>query len=117
YRTNLIWEDDALRIRDIHLFHEDFPSVYTKEVATTNECNFFTLPVVDGYLWSNSETLAGLRLKAIVDGEAVLIKGGKPEIKSSGRGKLEISWPLTDIEGQLEMKFTEDEMDFRLVHG
>src|SRR3546814_6143876 len=53
YRINLLWEKDStLRIRDIHLFHEDFPSIYTTDVTTTNECHFYTLPVVDGYLWS-----------------------------------------------------------------
>lgn len=117
YRTNLLWEDGTLRIRDIHLFHEDFPSVYTKEVAMTNECNFFTLPVVDGYLWSNAETLAGLRLKAIVNDEEVLIKGSKPDIRSPEPGKLEISWPLINVEGRLEVTFTEDEMDIRLTRG
>ncbi|HVZ96099.1 MAG TPA: hypothetical protein VG847_04435, partial [Chitinophagaceae bacterium] len=47
YRINILWEDNALRIRDIHLFNENFPSVYENEIATTNECRFFTLPFAD----------------------------------------------------------------------
>src|SRR6185437_2737072 len=92
YRANLLWENGALRIRDIHLFNERFPSVYEKHVATSNECSFFTLPVVDGYLWSNKQQTAGLRLKAIIDGKETVLQGGDPEIKSDGNGKLHVSW-------------------------
>jgi len=115
YRTNLLWEEDStLRIRDIHLFNEHFPSVYTTEVTQTNECHFYTLPVVDGYLWSDAETLAGLRLKAVVDGKEVLVKGGTPVIKSPIRGKLEITWPLTNVQGTLVMVLTENAMTIDL---
>lgn len=109
YRTNLLWEEDGtLRIRDIHLFNEHFPSVYTSGVTKTNECHFYTLPVVDGYLWSDDESLAGIRLKALVDGEEVLLKGGAPKITSRKRGRLDVSWPLTNVSGRLEMTFAED---------
>lgn len=115
YRTNLLWEEDGtLRIRDIHLFHEDFPSIYTTGVTTTNECQFFTLPVVDGYLWSDAERLAGLRLKAVISGEEVLVKGGTPVINSRKRGRLDISWPLTNMPGTLTMVLTEGALDIRL---
>ncbi|MFB2117881.1 hypothetical protein [Parapedobacter sp. 2B3] len=111
YRTNLLWEEDgSLRIRDIHLFNEHFPSVYTTGVTKTNECHFYTLPVVDGYLWSDDESLAGMRLKALVDGEEVLLKGGTPKITSARRGRLDVSWPLTNVAGQLEMRFVEDQL-------
>ena len=73
---------DNLTIRDIHLFNENFPSVYSKEKATSNECSFFTLPFVDGYIWSKPGNLAGLRFKALVDGKEVLLEGGIPVIRS-----------------------------------
>ncbi len=115
YRTNLLWEEDGtLRIRDIHLFHEDFPSIYTTGVTTTNECQFFTLPVVDGYLWSDEDALAGLRLKAMVSGKEVLLTGEVPVINSRKRGRLDISWPLTNVSGTLTMILTEDALDIRI---
>ena len=76
YRANLIWEDGTLRFRDIHLFDENLPSDYLTKRVDSNECAFFTLPVVDGYLWSSRGKLAGLRLKARVDGKETLVTGG-----------------------------------------
>ncbi|MBE7177453.1 MAG: hypothetical protein INR69_13670 [Mucilaginibacter polytrichastri] len=112
YRMNILWEDDGLRIRDIHLFNEKFPSEYTTQRATSNECAFFTLPVVDGYLWSEKQGLpAGLRLKANVDGKNILLKGGQPVVSSPGKGKLHIVWPLDDRAGIVEIDL--DERSFR----
>ncbi|WP_185731522.1 hypothetical protein [Larkinella rosea] len=108
YRLNLLWEDNSLRIRDIHLFDENFPSIYTTQKATSNECSFFTLPVVDGYLWSEKQgLLAGLRFKTLVDGKEEWLKGGDPVVRSSAANKLHISWPLTDGKGVLEMDIDE----------
>lgn len=115
YRTNLLWEEDGtLRIRDIHLFHEDFPSIYTTGVTTTNECHFYTLPVVDGYLWSTNDALAGMRLKAMDDGNEILLKGGTPMIRNPKKGTLEITWPLTNVQGALVITLSDDAMDMKL---
>lgn len=94
YRFNLLWENNTLRFRDIHLFNENFPSYYTKHVATSNECSFFTLPFVDGYRWSASDKTAGLCFKAVVDGKETLLEGGDPVIKDHVPGRLYIEWPL-----------------------
>ncbi|GAB3923953.1 hypothetical protein [Larkinella terrae] len=108
YRLNLLWENNSLRIRDIHLFDENFPSIYTTQKATSNECSFFTLPVVDGYLWSEKQgLLAGLRFKTLVDGKEELLKGGDPVVTSPATGKLHISWPLADGKGKVEMDIDE----------
>ena len=108
YRVNFIWEDSTLRIRDIHLFDENYPSYYTTGVATSNQVSFFTLPFVDGYLWSSKKDLAGLRLKALIDGKEILIKGRDPVIKDSVPGILHISWPLKSFDGTLIMDISED---------
>lgn len=110
FRTNILWEEGSLRIRDIHMFDEKLPSVYTTQKATSNECQFFTLPVVDGYLWSKNNHLAGLRIKAVVGGNEVLLKGGTPVITSPAAGKLHIAWPLTTIKGTLLIDLTEKQM-------
>jgi hypothetical protein len=101
YRINLLWENGSLRVRDIHLFNEKFPSIYEKQRATSNECSFFTLPFVDGYIWSDARQLAGLRFRASIDGKEYLLEGGEPVITSPAKGKLHISWPLKSVDGTL----------------
>ncbi|WP_433903647.1 hypothetical protein [Sphingobacterium puteale] len=115
YRTNLLWEDGGLRVRDIHIFDENFPSVYTTQKATSNECAFYTLPVVDGYLWSKKDQLAGLRFKAVVDGKEILLTGADPVITNTGKGKLHISWPLNAVEGNVEIDLDEKKFKIRFV--
>lgn len=114
YRLNLLWENGQLRIRDIHLFDEKFPSVYTTQKATSNECTFFTLPFVDGYLWSNRDLFAGIRFKALVNGKEEIIQGGDPVITSAGSDKIRVSWPLQNITGKLEMEIGEKTMKIQL---
>ncbi len=95
-------------MRDLHLFDENLPSDYLTKPVTSNECSFFTLPVVDGYLWSTAEKLAGLRLKARVDGKEILLQGGDPVITSPSDGLLHITWPLTSCPGVLVMDLFEE---------
>lgn len=115
YRVNLLWENAGLRIRDIHLFDENFPSAYTTGKATSNECAFYTLPVVDGYLWSKRNQLAGLRFKAMINGKEVLLQGADPVVSNTVEGKLNISWPLKSIAGKIEMDM--DEKQFRISYA
>jgi hypothetical protein len=62
YRVNMVWEGDAFRLRDIHLFDERMESDYLTKVGTSTQCVFTTLPFVDGFFWSDKEEKAGLRL-------------------------------------------------------
>ncbi|PTS91726.1 hypothetical protein DBR11_28460 [Pedobacter sp. HMWF019] len=112
YRVNMLWENNGLRIRDIHLFDENFPDQYNSQPATSNECVFFTLPVVDGYIWSKSNQLAGMRLKAWIDGKEVLLKGKDPRF-SNGKGAVHISWPLTTVNGTMEIDLKETGMTIK----
>jgi len=115
FRINLLWEDSTLRIRDIHLFDENYPSFYTTGVTTSNQASFFTLPFVDGYFWSNRTKIAGLRLKAIIGGEELLIKGKDPVVNDSIPGILYISWPLKSLEGTLNINITEHAVKWEMV--
>lgn len=115
YRINLLWENGGLHIRDIHLFNENFPSFYTNNKASSNECSFFTLPFVDGYIWSKPGSIAGLRFKALKDGKEILLEGGDPKITDSIKGKLHIAWPLTSFDGTLEMDMDERTFKINLV--
>jgi hypothetical protein len=110
YRANLLWENGTLRFRDIHLFNENMPSIYETQKATSNECSFFTLPIVDGYLWSTAQQLARLRFMTVVDGKATALTGGKPSITSPESGRLKIVWPLTTGTGNLVIEMDEREI-------
>ncbi len=117
YRANLLWEKGMLRFRDIHLFNEKLPSKYETEAATSNECSFFTLPIVDGYLWSSADTLAGLKFKAIINGKEQLIEGGDPTIVNAGTGKLLVNWPLKSVKGSLKIEFSEQQVKISVIGG
>jgi len=111
YRANLLWENGNLRFRDIHLFDEKVRSKYETQVATSNECTFFTLPVVDGYLWSTPAQPAGLLFKAMIDGKEVLLQGGDPLITDNIPGELSVSWALKGIKATLKVVFSEKRIE------
>lgn len=114
YRFNLLWENNTLRFRDIHIFNEDFPSIYAKESATSNECAFFTLPFVDGYRWSSAGKPAALRFKIIFNGKAVPMEGGTPTINDDVPDKLRIEWPLKLVNGTLVMDADEKQIQIKI---
>lgn len=116
YRMNILWEDSTFRIRDIHLFDEKFPSYFTTGVAKSNQVAFFTLPFVDGYFWSNAEKKAGLRLKAVINGKEILVRGGTPVITDSVAGVLRIKWPLLSFPGTFVAEIREEKMHF-IIEG
>lgn len=101
FRANILWDNGSIRFRDIHLFDENFASDYYNAPGTSSSCFFYTLPFIDGHLWSSSDKMAGLRLMATVNGQEVEIKGKVPVFDDSKDGVLRISWPLTSINGDL----------------
>ncbi|MDP4185264.1 MAG: hypothetical protein Q8862_08905 [Bacteroidota bacterium] len=114
FRTNLLWEKGTLRFRDIHMFDEKLPSDYLTQKGLTSNCSFFTLPFVDGYVWSTPDTIAGLRFKFFVKDQEIQISGGNPIITDSIPGKLHIVWPLLPFSGNLVIDLTEREMQIKL---
>jgi len=114
YRINILWEDSTLRIRDIHLFDENYEDFYTKGVATSNVCAFNTLPFVDAYIWSTNQQIGGMRLKALVGGKEILLKGEDPIVTDSISGKLHICWPLKSMEGTLVIDLDEKGMTMKI---
>jgi hypothetical protein len=114
YRINLLWEKGELRIRDIHLFNERFPSGYESAAATSNECRFYTLPFVDGYRWSKPGLLAGMRVKADIGGKDIVLAGGDPVVVRSAGSEMLINWPLRNVEGTLEILLQADKFSVRL---
>jgi hypothetical protein len=107
YRVNLLWENNNLRFRDIHIFNEDLPSDYLTERVNSNQCSFYTLPFVDGYIWSSKETTAGLRFKALVNGKEINLEGDTPVVRQSAKGKLHIEWPLKSFDAKMIIEMDE----------
>lgn len=106
YRANLYWDGDSFRFRDIHLFDERMESDYLRMAGTSTKCVYTTLPVVDGYLWSTPDKIAGLRL--MHNGQEV--KVDKPAARKSGNGTLIVE-AETSI-GKMSIKLFEDKMEF-----
>lgn len=107
YRANLLWEKGNLRFRDIHIFDETVQSDYLTQKGTTTECNYYTLPVVDGFRWSSSDKIAGLRFKTHLNDNIVDIIGSDPIVSDNIEGVLTIAWPTTFPEGEITITFDE----------
>ena len=91
YRANLLWEKGRFRFRDIHLFDERFKSEYLDTPGTGSQFLFYTLPFVDGFMWSKGEDRAGLTLvRTGSDGQAEELRLDSPEVKERGRSVLEV---------------------------
>lgn len=91
YRANLLWEKGRFRFRDIHLFDERFKSEYLDTPGTGDRFLFYTLPFVDGFMWSKGGDRAGLSLvRTCRDGHAEELRLDSPEVKERGRSVLEV---------------------------
>ncbi len=108
YRANLNWDKGALRFRDVHLFDENMVSLYLTEKGTSNQCIYHTLPFVDGYFWSSSETTAGLWFKADKNGEEILLKGEDVSTSNTENETLNVVWKLDDGLGTFNITLDEN---------
>ena len=107
FRANLLWEKGTMRFRDIHLFNENLESEYLRKRGTSTQCFYSTLPLVDGFVWSSPEAVAGLRLKT---GGGREIKGGDPVVDDRTEGELSIRWPVISPKGEIRIIFSEASM-------
>ena len=62
YRMNLYSDHGQFRIRDIHVFDENYADPFEYEVCKANDAAYETLPVVDGNRHSGSGVVAGIRI-------------------------------------------------------
>jgi len=104
YRANLLWDQGTMRFRDIHLFDERVASDYLTKPGTSTQCLYDTLPVVDGFRWSSSQTVAGLRLRSVAGLE---IKGRTPTVDDSNDGELTVRWSIDSPKGEIVITFDE----------
>ena len=110
YRANLLWKEHSLRFRDIHLFDEQVASPYLDTPTASSACHFFTLPFVDGYLWSTEKMRAGLTFKIQKDGKTVAMRGDQPVVDDREEGVLHVHWSLRNRPGQLDITFTDTQL-------
>jgi len=114
YRANLLWDQGTMRFRDIHVFDESVASDYLTKPGTSSRCFYYTLPVVDGFYWSSSETVAGLRLKSA---RGLEIMGDGPTVDDSTEGKLTVRWPTRSPEGEIVITFDETSVNISAAGG
>lgn len=96
YRTNLFWQDEGFMIRDMHLFDENYTERYLTEVCTTHDAAYDTLPICDGFVWSDSAKSAGIRLWAQQpDGTRHQLGKATPKVAEDGQN-LRITWKEAD---------------------
>lgn len=69
YRANVLYDGETAFFRDLYLFDENFPEKYLTEKETTHSCAYYTLPVVDGFRFSDTQIRAGLYFEK--DGERI----------------------------------------------
>lgn len=60
YRLNVLYENGKIKIRDLYIFNELFKEKYLTETEKTHNCSYYTLPVIDGYRFSDENIRAGL---------------------------------------------------------
>lgn len=111
YRTNLLWEGSSFRFRDIHLFDEKFESVYLNTAGTGNQFFYFTLPVVDGFMWSTSNKRAGLRvMRTNKENSKTEIRFNDPVVKELKEGVLQVECKDTN-KNSFKITFYEDRFE------
>lgn len=113
FRANLLWEHDTFRFTNIHLFNENLPSDYLTKPEPSSKFFLYTLPFIDGYT-TTPDKIAGLQLKAILNGKEIAIVGKNPVIDDRVSGKLHISWPLKSISGTFVIDLDEQRMEMKL---
>ncbi|MCM1297820.1 MAG: hypothetical protein NC311_19960, partial [Muribaculaceae bacterium] len=114
YRLNLMWEGERMFVRDIHLFDENQESLYLKTPCTTEYCHYWTLPVVDGNVWSNDSVRGALRFyKVMPDGLSKEMVFGEPDISNDGK-TLSVVVPVKGEDAEMVITLNEETADFAL---
>ncbi|MCW1921782.1 hypothetical protein OKA05_04405 [Luteolibacter arcticus] len=95
YRVNLCWEGDQWRIRDLHVFNQDYAERYLEKHETTAVATYDTLPVMDGFHWSKPGDIAGIRgVVHASGGSQPLRTKGEPKVQDAGADSLVVSCEL-----------------------
>lgn len=97
YRVSFGDSPEGFRVRDIHLFDENYPGRYLEERVDSPQATFDTLPILDSFNWSdrNNEKRAGIRLVVqTTDGTYEVVGTGDPTVSEIGKDSLLIHVPI-----------------------
>ena len=115
YRANLLLQDDAIRIRDIHLFDQNYHERYLAETCKEHAAVFDTLPVLDGLQWSTKDHRAWGTPLLLRDGGIVHPLRAKSNPKVTEHGSvLVLEFPLDAGDGTLRVVFDDGAMRWTL---
>ena len=92
YRVNFAWEGDQWRIRDLHVFNQDYAERYLDKHEPTAVATYDTLPVMDGFHWSKPNDIAGIR--GVTGESQALLTKGLPVVKEQGTESLSFTCDL-----------------------
>ena len=118
FRANFYWHGAKFKVRDIHLFNENVRSPYHQKVAQTSDMAVYTLPVIDGFLWSSNQgrgPRAGIRLVAL-DAKGVrvpLATDGNPAVTALHDRDLHIRFKIRQG-GTMNIVCREGQLAFHL---
>ena len=95
YRLNVLWENGAFFIRDLHRFDENVVSITHDMALKTTSLACGTLPVMDGALWSGIEKAGMWPVLLSTNGNNLsLAPDGSPVVKELTPTDLSIRQPL-----------------------
>ncbi len=109
YRVNLFWDGEALLIRDLHLFDQSYAERYLKRVCTSPDAVYDTLPLCDGFVWSDKEHAAGIRLYGA---SSLRMGAAEPTVHTDLPDRLTVRWKDAD-NGTVEISCTEQALSIR----
>lgn len=96
YRANLFWDDGHFRVRDLRRFDESYAERYLAKTCAAPPAVYDTPPVLDGLLWSDDKTTAGIRFVEILPDAATReFAGGPPSVKESAEA-IHVEWRSGD---------------------
>ena len=115
HRVNLYWCGNQCRVRDIHLFNEHYAERYLTSACPGAACTYDTLPVAEGFLWSDKDVVSGLIPMTVAkSGASKAMRGGEPVVTEDGPSNLVVHWPLTG-KGTLITTCAEDSLSWALA--
>ncbi len=89
FRVNVYAENDAVRIRDLHVFCEKYPDPFEETVCESNEAVYETLPLIDGNRHTGHGILAG---GYFVDANGTEIPCAAMQFEDLGGGSMRLTY-------------------------
>ncbi len=109
YRANTLYQNGMLWIRDLYIFNERFAEKFLTEREATHNCEYFNLPVMDGFMFSREQKRAGIYF--CKNGEKISLEGEYSSRKTD-KNSAEIS-----VGNKIKITFTEDRISVKCDDG